>query len=61
MRPVVPRLIFDTMKAETYFNKEQEAEYLFNSSGPFWVTGKSMCRLTEKTLCFYITGTKPGV
>lgn len=36
MRPVVPRLIFDTMKAETYFNKEQEAEYLFNSSGPFW-------------------------
>ena len=22
---------------------------------------KSMCRLTEKTLCFYITGTKPGV
>ena len=24
------------MRAETYFDKEQEAEYLFNSNGPFW-------------------------
>jgi REP element-mobilizing transposase RayT len=24
------------MRAETYFDKEQEAEYLFNTSGPFW-------------------------
>ena len=24
------------MKAETYFDKEQEAEHLFSSSGPFW-------------------------
>ena len=24
------------MRAETYFDKEQEAEYLFNTNGPFW-------------------------